>query len=164
MPATYEPIATATVSSTGGTVTFSSIPSTYTDLVLISSARRGTDGSGGDAIKARVNGDSGSNYSWIGFAYNVGGTGASKSNNQNIFIAGACEDGFNSASICHFMNYANTSNFKSMIARTASVGTQGVGMTVNTWRSTSAITSIFLDASTGFWSGSTFTLYGIKAA
>jgi hypothetical protein len=164
MPVTYEPIATATVASTGGTVTFSSIPGTYTDLVLISSARRGVDGSGGDSVKTRVNGDSGSNYSWIGMSYNVGGTGGSKANNQHIFIAGNCEDGIYSASICHFMNYANTSNFKSMITRSSSIGTQGVGMNVNTWRSTSAITSIFLDAASGFWAGTTFTLYGIKAA
>jgi hypothetical protein len=164
MPATYEPIATATVASTGGTITFSSIPSTYTDLILISSARRGIDGSGGDAVKAQVNGDSGSNYSWNGISYNAGGTGASRANNQSIFIAGSCEDGVYSTSICHFMNYSNTTTFKTMLTRTSSTGTQGVGTTVNLWRSTTAINSIFLNAASGFYAGSVFTLYGIKAA
>lgn len=164
MPATYEPIATATVSSTGSTVTFSSIPQTYTDLILISSARRGTDGSGGDGVKTRINSDSGTNYSWTGMSYNVGGTGSGRSSNQTIFIAGSCEDGSYATSICHLMDYSNTTTFKTMITRTSSIGTQGVGEIINLWRSTSAITSLFLDAASGFYTGSTFTLYGIKAA
>lgn len=164
MALTYEPIATVTVASTGSTVTFSSIPGTYTDFVLVSSARRGVDGSGGAGLNIQVNGDSGTNYSSIGYSYNIVGTGASKSNNQNNIFAGNCEDGIYTASICHFMNYANTSNFKSMITRTASVGSQGIGVAINTWRSTAAITSIFINPVSGLWAGSTFTLYGIKAA
>ena len=39
MPATYEPIATTTLGSAQATVTFSSIPGTYTDLVLITNSR-----------------------------------------------------------------------------------------------------------------------------
>lgn len=164
MPGTYEPIATATVASTGGTVTFSSIPQTYTDLILISSARRGIDGSGGDGIKTQINGDSGSNYSWTGMSYNIGGTGSGRATNQTIFQAGSCEDGSYSTSICHLMDYSNTTTFKTMISRSSSIGTQGVGETINLWRSTSAITSLYLNAASGFWAGSTFTLYGIKAA
>jgi hypothetical protein len=164
MPSTYEPIATATVSSTGGTVTFSSIPSTYTDLILISYARRGINGSGGDAIKAQVNGDSATNYSFTQLTFNSGGFSSSRASNQNIFIAGNCEDGSFSTSICHFQNYANTNTYKSIPCRSSSTGSQGVGITINMWRSTSAITSIFLNAASGFWADSTFTLYGIKAA
>jgi len=36
MPKTYEPIATTTLGSNQTTITFSSIPSTYTDLVIVS--------------------------------------------------------------------------------------------------------------------------------
>jgi hypothetical protein len=59
MPATYEPIATYTAPSAQASYTFSSIPSTYTDLVLVANFGKSAD----TAIKYRVNGDTGSNYS-----------------------------------------------------------------------------------------------------
>ena len=164
MPATYEPIATTTVSSSGSSVTFSSIPQTYTDLFVVSSAQRNSPGSGGDALKTQLNGDTGSNYSWTGISYNIAGTGSGRSTNQTICILGAAEDGIYATSICHILNYSNTNTFKTLITRVSSTGTQGVSETVNLWRSTSAISSIFIDCSTGFVAGSTFTLYGIKAA
>ena len=61
-------------------------------------------------------------------------------------------------------NYANTTTYKTMISR-ASDATQNAIAYVGLWRSTSAINSITLSVSAGtFAIGSTFTLYGIKAA
>jgi hypothetical protein len=61
MPAggTYEPIATNTLSSSQGTVTFASISASYTDLVLITVAKLASGTSG---MKLRFNSDSGANY------------------------------------------------------------------------------------------------------
>jgi len=60
MPSTYTPIATNTLASVSTGVTFSSIPSTYTDLVLVINYR--LDGTGTGAAGAlRFNSDSGSN-------------------------------------------------------------------------------------------------------
>ena len=60
MPATYQPIETQTVSGTStSTVTFSSIPQTYTDLVLVSAITQSADVSN----YLRFNSDTGTNYS-----------------------------------------------------------------------------------------------------
>ena len=60
MPATYEPIATNTLGSAAANVTFSSIPATYTDLVIVYQALAAT---GNPDMTAQFNGDTGSNYS-----------------------------------------------------------------------------------------------------
>jgi hypothetical protein len=62
MPAgnTYEAIATQTLGSAAASVTFSSIPGTYTDLVLVVA---GTLTTGTENIVMQFNGDTGSNYS-----------------------------------------------------------------------------------------------------
>jgi hypothetical protein len=53
---TYTPLATVTLGTTAASVTFSSIPATYRDLIFVLS------GLGGSAnITLRYNGDSGSN-------------------------------------------------------------------------------------------------------
>jgi hypothetical protein len=164
MPKTYDSIATTTVATTGNTVTFSSIPSTYTDLILVSSARRGINGSGGDGLKCQLNGDTGSNYSFSSGVGNGSTAAAFTSTGQTVFIAGNCSDGNFVTSICHILNYANTSTYKTILSRGNDVGDQSVSIGVSLWRSTSAINSIYLNAASGFWAGSTFTLYGIKAA
>jgi hypothetical protein len=64
----------------------------------------------------------------------------------------------------HFMNYSNTTTNKTVLGR-SSAASGFVEAAVGLWRNTSAITSI--TATTGgqsYQTGSTFTLYGIKAA
>ena len=59
--ATYALIERQTLGSATSTVTFSSIPGTYTDLIIISSAlSAGTS----ETIMMRFNSDSGNNYSF----------------------------------------------------------------------------------------------------
>jgi len=59
MPATYEPIATTTLGSAAATITFSSIPATYTDLVIVFA---GTATANLNPLMS-FNSDSGTNYS-----------------------------------------------------------------------------------------------------
>ena len=65
------------------------------------------------------------------------------------------------------MNYSNTTTNKTVLAR-GNRASSGVVAQVGMWGNTSAITSITIDnvdsASANFVAGSTFTLYGIKAA
>jgi hypothetical protein len=163
---TYEPIATQTLGSATATVTFSSISSAYTDLVLICSVTT----SGPDYIRVQVgNGsaDTGTNYS----STNLGGNGStatsyrySNSTNAFLFVNGTLSSTDPAITITQFQNYANTSIYKTFLNR-GSLGTVSTEAGVNLWRSTSAINVIKL-FTTGYNmnSGSTFTLYGIKAA
>lgn len=164
MPKTYEPIQTQTLSSASADVTFGSIPQTYTDLVLVIAASPTSNGVTG---YMQVNSDTGTNYSMTGVRGN--GTDVASyraSNNGNFWFdyAGNTNTGTISVSTIHFLNYSNTTTFKSNIVRQ---GNQGdvVELLAQLWRSTSAITSIRLYWSSGnFASGSTFSLYGIKAS
>jgi len=164
MPAgnTYEAIATNTLASATSSVTFSSIPSTYTDLVLVYT---GTTASGGWP-SLRLNGDTGNNYSGTNMRGNGSVAGSSRFSNYNeIDLAmGSTLGTTQNNIIVHFMNYSNTTTNKTVLARTNNTSVEtgaGVGM----WRNTSAINSITIKTqSPDFSIGSTFSLYGIKAA
>jgi hypothetical protein len=53
---TYQQIATTTVGVTASTITFSAIPATYTDLLLVLSARTSNGGNGDFSLNFSVNG------------------------------------------------------------------------------------------------------------
>jgi hypothetical protein len=160
----YTPIATYTVTTAQTDYTFTSIPSTYTDLILVIVA---ANGSSDIDINLRVNGDTASNYSWT----SVLGTGASalssRASSQSSGRIGNMS-GSNAGSntvIVNFFDYANTTTYKTIIARENNASNQ-VAARVNSWRKTpEAITSISvigqISTSATFVAGSTFSLYGI---
>jgi hypothetical protein len=163
---TYVPIFTQTLGSATSTVTFSSIPSTYQDLILEISPF--TTAAGGIDINMTFNGDSGTNYSRTYLTGN--GTSASSNRNNSTSYIRLTVSGFasnNSApatTIAHIMSYANTNINKTTLNRSSS-GTNGTDMVAGLWRSTAAINSIALASSGGnFDVNSTFTLYGLAAA
>lgn len=162
--ATYEPIATTTLNSSSGTVTFSSISGSYTDLVLVTMAKL-TSGTAG--MRLRFNSDSASNYSNT-FLYGNGSSAGSVGNTSTgaNFYYGAYLDSTNwGVTISNIMNYSNSTTKKTVITRDGS-GTLGVDAVGSLWFSTSAITNIDVQTTNSnvFASGSTFTLYGIAAA
>lgn len=164
MTITYDKIATTTLGS-AATVTFSSIPGTYTDLVLISSAKN-SSGAGG-TYQIVINSDTGSNYS----ATYLQGTGSAANsgrftNNTVAYVSRSADASGSeySLGIVNFMNYANTTTFKTLLSRGNEASATTIAL-VNLWRSTSAITSINIEQPGGgnFAAGCSFTLYGIKA-
>ena len=161
--ATYEPIATATASGSTDTITFSSIPQTYTDLVLINNA---ASSSGSAYIYARYNSDSGSNYSRTELVGNgsTASSGRNSSENYGWFGGTSLSTSFDYNSIVNIMNYSNTTTNKTILIR-ANRASEQTAAVVSLWRSTSAITSMTVTLNgVNFASGSTFTLYGISAA
>ena len=165
MPRTYEPIATRTLSTAAASVTFSSIPSTYTDLVLVSMPIKSS--SGGDML-LQVNGStSGTLYSFTV----LGGDGSTASSTRVTdynYIYTDYYSGLSTAPTPHiinFMNYSNATTFKTILMR-ANNAALGVDAIVGLWRSTAAINEIkvFPTGGANFESGSTFTLYGILKA
>jgi len=160
MPTTYDPIATQTLGSAASSVTFSSIPSTYTDLVLVVNSARTTSN---DAVSLEFNGDTGSNYSRL-LMYGTGSSAATFRESNATLIEIGVQDTSNCTNIFNVMNYANTSSNKSVVARANATGVR-VSAGIGVWRNTAAITSIkFATGGSTFIAGSTFTLYGIKAA
>lgn len=163
MAVTYEPIATNTLGTAAATVTFSSISGTYTDLVLIASNKLAGGTSG--AFYLQFNGDTAFNYSNT-FMYGDGSTAASsRGSARNVLNVGNTDvTNFNTQTVS-IQNYSNATTYKTALGR-ATVPALYTVAYVATWRSTAAITSILIgnDASQNFAVGSTFTLYGIKAA
>lgn len=156
---TYTPIATTTLGSTTASYTFTSIPSTYTDLVLVVS---GTS-TAGDAVCFQLNGDSSAGYSATNMVGD-GSTAYSQRATSNTFSYTGGIGTVMGTVITHFMNYSNTTTYKTFIAR-SSVSNSVVISTVSRWPSTAAINSIkVLLTGNSFASGTAITLYGIKAA
>lgn len=156
---TYTPIQTYTLSS-ATTVTFSSIPGTYTDLVLVSEATGTTNG----AMDIRFNGDTGSNYSRTGMYWDGTTAAGYRSANLAYGLVGAGTTGRTFA-LTQIMNYSNASTNKSYISQDSSASATGISLYY--WRGTAAITSITLTGDpigSTIGSGSTFTLYGIARA
>ena len=160
MTATYEKIDATTLTSTSSSVTFSSIPGTYTDLVLIQNSIATSEFN----IWVRFNSDTGNNYSYTYFVGDGAGSGETgRSSNYSYMDAGGVNTSPATTAIFYINNYSNTTTFKNLFSRVGSTS-KVLGMYIGMWRSTSAITSITtLTSSSTFASGSTFTLYGIKA-
>ena len=163
MPSTYTPIATQTLASAAASVTFSSISGTYTDLILIENYALASSNSqsvltlNGTSSTYSVTNLYGNGSSAVSTRFTgVGGIGSSPGagdfiNTQNVLIR-------------HIMNYSNTTTYKTVIQRKGDAA-DATWATVGLWQSTNAITSLTCTSALGNYSaGSTFTLYGIKAA
>jgi len=170
----FESIASANGTGSSGTITFSSIPSTYSALQI----RMITNNNSGNfSLRLRFNGDTGTNY-----AHHVlegGGSsayayGAASAN--AIFYVGSGIGGSGSgsnyfgASIIDIHDYASTTKNKTVrtfngFDTNGGVDSQLVRLTSGLWMNTAAINSIsILDVSANFTTTSTFALYGIKGA
>jgi len=165
MATTYTEIATETLSSAQASFTFSSIPSTYTDLVIVSSLANNNF----DSLYFKINGDTGSNYSSIYMTGNgTTATSAKQVLNTTGIFAGAAAIGLSSTvygvSTIEIMNYANTNTLKTSLSRW-SLGNSEVNSSVGLWNSTAAINSVTVLVPSGTLSaGSTLSLYGIANA
>jgi hypothetical protein len=157
--ATYTALATVTLGSSASSVTFSSIPATYRDLVLLFGGKS-TSASLVEML-ARINGDSGSNYSRVSMFGGEGFLGSSSSTQTAIL-----PHNFNSTDgdfILQCMDYSATDKHKTFLARDG-IATVVTAAVATRWANTAAITSIELTAPTvSFAANSVFSLYGISA-
>jgi hypothetical protein len=160
MALTYEKIATQTLGSAVTNVTFSSIPSTYTDLVVIVAGTTAAT----DTLAFQFNGDTGTNYSDTALKGNGSTASSDRRTGQTLGYFGTPSTS-ESVVIGQIMNYANTTTFKTSIGR-GSAANQQVESRVTLWRSTAAITSIKIltGGASNINIGTTFSLYGIASA
>jgi hypothetical protein len=161
MPSTYEPIATTTLASTSTSITFSSIPATFTDLRLV---LVGNNAAGSNTTRLRFNSDTGTNYSRT-YLEGDGSSAASSSNtNGTSILVGSNRTTIGMQTVDVFSYTGST--FKTVLCTTSN-DTNGAGIVnrnVGLWRSTSAITSVEFSLADPFSIGTTATLYGIKNA
>lgn len=162
MAITYTAIATTTVGAGGAAnITFSSIPGTYTDLVVKFSLRN-TDGRN---ISINLNGSTSSrSYRLV---YGTGSAAGSESGSIMFAYANAPATTASTFSNgeAYIPNYAGSNN-KSMSVDSIEENNGATAYSVlsaNLWSDTSAVTSVVLVPSAGnFVQYSTATLYGIK--
>jgi hypothetical protein len=158
-----------TLASSASSVTFSNIPATYRDLILVSVAGCTLTT---ETARLRFNSDSGNNYNWV-FMNGVGSGSpvSSAQSNQNnmdfspyVGISGTLGKWNN---ILQIQDYSATDKHKTVLTRTNINDDTypGTTATAGRWASTSAITSIniFPSSSASFITGSTFNLYGVIA-
>lgn len=165
MPSTYEPIATQTLGSAAASVTFSSISGSYTDLILISNVQATLAGEG---VVGVLNSDTGANYSFTVLRGNGSSAASARVTGASAVALNNISEPPTSGSfglyIAHFMNYSNTTTFKTVLAR-GNNANNAVDTEVSLWRNTAAITSIRVQMTGGnLNTGSSFTLYGVKSA
>lgn len=164
MPATYEPIATTTLGSAAASITFGSIPNTYTDLRIVFS---GTSTVNDYTALMRFNSDTGTNYSYT----NLNGTGSAAGSNRStdqtsIMLSAGISSTYPDLLQVDIFSYRASVYKTVLIAESDDCNGSGyVRRRVCLWRSTAAITSIdLISNTTTFKAGTTATLYGIKAA
>jgi hypothetical protein len=161
MPTTYTTVASYTFASAGTVYTFSSIPSTYTDLVLVMS---NINSGGATGLNIRINGDTGSNYAYMRM---YGSSSTINSDGDTSLSTGGASIGIIDTGVSvvtsNWQNYANTTMFKSIITQHA--GPQYNDVYATLWANTTAINSIqFSQGGQNFDIGTNFTLYGILKA
>ena len=170
MPSSRRLITSTTLSSSAASVTFSSIPNTFTDLVLKVSAR--TDrASTADALKITINSDSTSLYSFTSLYGNGSNANSTRTSNTTAArayytdAANSTSDTFGNIEV-YFPSYTTSANkvYSSFGAEEENSALAYLQVTAGLYRNTSAITSLLIVPNLGsnFVSGSSFFLYGIK--
>ena len=164
----YESIATATGTGSSGTITFSSIPSTYQHLQLRIIGRGSTGATG---IYYQFNGDTAANYAQHylygdGASVSAGAFTSTATPILSYLAPSTASANVYSANVVDILDYANTNKNKTIRALCAydNNGSGFVQFTSGLWQSTSAINSITLvNSPSGNYSTLTqFALYGIK--
>jgi hypothetical protein len=171
MPNTFELIASSTVGAGGASaITFSSIPSTYTDLCVQLSVRSAAS-AGDDQLRININGAGvGSNFSLRGIQGS--GSSVSSGNSTTGWIVGGANANNNTANTftsiqVYFPNYTSSNN-KSMSIDSVmenNATTAYAELNAALYSNSSAINSLaFLFPSANLVQYSTAYLYGVKNA
>jgi hypothetical protein len=162
---TYFPLANITLGTTTSAVSFSSIPASFRDLILVMNHKVNTP-AGTNNWTMTFNSDTGSNYSYVRM-YGNGANSFSNSGSGLTSIANFLDPTASfTNNVFQIMDYSATDKHKTILAR-ENLTTEQVIAKSHRWASTAAITSITLtgpDSGTDLFSvGSTFALYAITS-
>lgn len=168
MANTYELISSNVLASAAASVTFSSIPATYTDLVLRWSARGATNF---DTVSLRINGNSSVLYSYR-ILRGTGSTAVSGNDgggdSQLPFSYGVVQSTYTASTFSsgefYIPNYTTSQNrpIGSFQTQENNATASGIAVTAGLFRDTTAISSLTMTGTGNLAAGSSFYLYGIK--
>ena len=180
MASTYTLISSQVLASSAASVTFSSIPATYTDLVVRASARNDNTGSSGsdNSISMWLNGvNTGTSYSATAlFSANNSPISTRQTSVASWAYMGSEDTATNTASTFasneyYIPSYTVAQNKPVSVMQMSEDNSNGStsiyysGVVAGLWRNTAAITSVTLNGGNGsFVTGSSFYLYGISNA
>lgn len=156
---TWAALANTTLGAAATSVTFSSIPNTYQDLVLVIAGT--TDVA--RTIGYRLNGDSTANYPYIYMGGNGTSTDSGASNSLTLGLLTRMGT-VQSTTTAHFMDYSDTSKTTMVLSR-GGASNELLRAHASRWGNSNAVTSIYIATldinANAFQSGTTFSLYGI---
>jgi hypothetical protein len=172
--ATYSLISSVTVGSGGAAnITFSSIPSTFTDLCLVTSARSNVAGTYGTGFYLEFNNSGGTAYdtrALEGYSSSVGSytTGGFSALNLGAVVGSSqTANTFNNTQV-YIPNYASSNNKSTSIDNVQENNSSTAwdnNLSAGLWSNSAAINQIKLTANTGsFVQYTTAYLYGISNA
>ena len=163
----YIPLANVTLGSSASSITFSNIPATYRDLILVVNGSPSTNDY--PVVTSRFNSDTGANYERVrlgGSGSGSGGTsfaGGMDNLQLNSFFGLGSSSSSRFALISQVMDYSATNKHKTVLSRSGT-NTDGVEALSGRWANSSAITTWQVyTSSAAFASGTIFALYGIVA-
>lgn len=168
-PSSFQLISTQILSGSASSVTFSSLPSTYSHLQIRYVVRQSTAGT--IIPMLNFNGDTAANYAW----HRLYGNGTTVNSDSSISTTqilaltgpgGSDTAGVFMPAIVDILDYRSTSKNKTVryltgaeMNNTARV----MALTSGLWASTAAVSSLTLTALSGsFAIGSRFSIYGVK--
>lgn len=161
----YYSIASAAGTGSSGSITFSSIPSTYSHLQI----RYFYKTSGTAALYLRANGDTGSNYSIheiVGDGSSVSASGSASQAQARLGSSNGKTDYQACVGIVDLHDYVSTAKYKTLSDYSGTqvqVAGSDVAIRSGMWMSTSAINSLTIYLSSGnFTTDTVIGLYGIK--
>lgn len=160
----YDSIATTTVGAGGASsITFTSIPSTYTHLQIRGISKM----SSGASLYMQLNSDTGSNYARHYLNGNGSTVGAGANSSFTNMFAGTTANATSTfgASIIDILDYTNTNKYtttRSLSGADAN-GSGYVQFFSGLWMNTAAVSSITITGDSNFDQYSSFALYGIKS-
>jgi hypothetical protein len=159
---TYTPLATVTLGSAAASITFSSIPATYRDLIIVTDT---LNSSGSENLKLRFNSDTSSSYNIVALRGN--GSTASSTTLGGVYAYVDTQAYGNATNrhshIIQVMDYSATDKQKTFLSR-ANNASLAVDAIAGQWINTSAITTVrFFYEIGNITAGSTFNLYGIAS-
>jgi hypothetical protein len=167
----YESIATTTVGAGGSaSVTFSSIPATYSHLQIRIMGR--TDrASTRDVVSLKFNSDSGANYTehylyGDGSSANAGGSTGETSANTYRVAGGSAASNIQGTIIIDILDYASTNKYKTLrsLGGVDLNGSGEIWFNSSLWLNTAAINNIVLTSIGTIQQYSSYALYGIKGS